>query len=90
MPPASAFTYGLIKYDFAWWASLDDAGCRIVTRFKSNTRLTVVAEKRVSKDGPILSDRIGYLPARLAASRTNPFQAPVREIRLRIDSVPDT
>ena len=40
--------------------------CRIVTRFKSNTRLTVVAENRVSEDGPILSDRIGYL----AASRT--------------------
>ena len=57
-----------------------------MTRFKSNTRLTVVAENPVSKDGPILSDRIGYLPTRLAASRTNPFQAPVREIRVRIES----
>ena len=52
-----------------------------MTRFKSNTRLTVVAENRVSEDGPILSDRIGHL-----ASRTNPFQAPVREIRVRIES----
>ena len=57
-----------------------------MTRFKSNTRLTVVAENRVSKDSAILSDRIGYLPERLAASRSNPFQVPVREIRVRIAS----
>src|SRR5271166_4284660 len=76
LPIAAGATYvfDLGYYDFVWWARLDDAGCRIVTRFKSNTRLIVVAENRVSKDGPILSDRIGYL----AASRTNPFQAPVR------------
>lgn len=88
LPIAAGATYvfDLGYYDFAWWARLDEAGCRIVTRFKSNTRLTVVAENGVSKDGPILSDRIGYLPARLAASRTNPFQAPVREIRVRIAS----
>ena len=84
LPIAAGATYvfDLGYYDFAWWARLDDAGCRIVTRFKSNTRLTVVAENPVSEDGPILSDRIGYL----AASRTNPFQAPVREIRVRIES----
>src|SRR5271166_6276669 len=84
LPIAAGATYvfDLGYDDFVWWARLDDAGCRIVTRFKSNTRLIVVAENRVSKDGPILSDRIGYL----AASRTNPFQAPVREIRVRIES----
>lgn len=88
LPIAAGATYvfDLGYYDFAWWARLDDAGCRIVTRLKSNTRLTVVAENRVSKDGPIVSDRIGYLPTRLAASRINPFQAPVREIRVRIAS----
>ena len=88
LPIAPGATYGfdLGYYDFAWWARLDDAGCRIVTRLKSNTRLTIVAENRVCTDGTILSDRIGYLPARLAASRTKPFQAPVREIRLRIES----
>lgn len=88
LPVAAGATYvfDLGYYDFAWWARLDDAGCRIVTRFKSNTRLTVVAENRVSKDSSILSDRIGYLPERLAASRSNPFQVPVREIRVRIAS----
>lgn len=79
----ATYVFDLGYYDYAWWAKLDEAGCRIVTRFKSNTPLAVVADNRVTKGGPILSDRTGYLPARLAASRTNPFQAPVREIRVR-------
>ena len=33
-----------------------------------------------------LSDRIGYLPARQARSRANPFQDPVRELRVRTES----
>ena len=37
-------------------------------------------------DGPILSDRIGHLPARLGSGRSNPFNDPVREVRLRLDS----
>jgi hypothetical protein len=91
MPIAAGATYvfDLGYYDYAWWAKLDAAGCRIVTRLKSNTPLTVVAEHCVKgvEDGPaILSDRIGYLPKRLAASRANPFQEPVREIRVRIQS----
>jgi hypothetical protein len=82
----ATYVFDLGYYDYAWWASLDDAGCRIVTRLKSNTRLRFVAENPLDKNGPILSDRVGYLPARLAASRINPFQAPVREIRVRIAS----
>ena len=82
----ATYVFDLGYYDYAWWAKLDDAGCRIVTRLKSNTRLTIVAESRVSEGGAILSDRVGYLPDRLAANRTNPFQAPVREICVRIDS----
>ncbi|MBW9076314.1 transposase, partial [Agrobacterium deltaense] len=43
MPIASGATYvfDLGYYDFGWWAKLDKAGCRIVTRFKSHTPLTV-------------------------------------------------
>jgi hypothetical protein len=84
--PGATYVFDLGYYDYAWWAKLDDAGCRFVTRLKSNTRLTIVTQNRVSKGGSILSDRIGYLPARLAASRSNPFQEPVREICVRIDS----
>jgi hypothetical protein len=88
LPIAAGATYvfDLGYYDYAWWAKLDDAGCRIVTRLKSNTRLRIVARHRVKRGGAILSDCIGYLPARLAANRSNPFQAPVREIRVRIGS----
>ena len=62
------------------------AGCRFVTRLKKNTPLTVVQENRVPKNSNILSDRIGHLPARLAKSRKNPLQVPVREIRVIIDT----
>ena len=81
----ATYVFDLGYYNYAWWAELDAKGCRIVTRLKSNTPLTVVANNPV-KDAAILSDRIGHLPSRLAASRDNPFREPVREIRVRIDS----
>ena len=52
----ATYVFDLGYYDFAWWARLDNAGCRIVTRFKSNTRLTVVAENPVRDDGPVGCD----------------------------------
>jgi hypothetical protein len=33
----ATYVFDLGYYDYAWWAKLDAAGCRIVTRFKSNT-----------------------------------------------------
>jgi hypothetical protein len=84
--PGATYVFDLGYYDYAWWAKLDDAGCRIVTRFKSNTPLAVVAELPVPADGSILSDRIGHLPARQKNSRRNPFQDPVREIRVKTDT----
>jgi hypothetical protein len=82
--PQATYVFDLGYYDYAWWARLDRAGCRIVTRLKANTRLTLTAETILAGGGPILSDRIGHLPQRLAASRNNPFADPVREIRVRI------
>ena len=52
---------------------------------KKNTPITVVSENRVGSDTNILSDRIGYLPARLSTTRQNPMRVPVRELRVRID-----
>jgi DDE family transposase/uncharacterized protein DUF4372 len=88
MPIEAGATYAfdLGYYDYGWWAELDDAGCRFVTRLKKNTPLTVVHENSVPQDSNILSDRIGHLPARLAKSRQNPLQVPVREIRLVIET----
>lgn len=76
----ATYVYDLGYYDYGWWAKLDDAGCRFVTRLKKNTPLTVVHENRVPRNGDILSDRIGHLPKRLAGRRDNPMQVPVREI----------
>jgi Transposase DDE domain len=80
------YVYDLGYYDYGWWAELDDAGCRFVTRLKKNTPFTAVHENRVPTGSNILSDRIGHLPARLAKSRNNPLQVPVREIRVIIDT----
>jgi len=84
--PGATYVFDLGYYDYGWWAKLDAAGCRIVTRFKSNTPLTVVKNLPVPKGGLILSDRIGYLPARQAKSRRNPMQDPVREVRVKTET----
>jgi IS4 transposase len=84
--PGATYVFDLGYYDYAWWAELDAVGCRIVTRFKSNTPLDLVKELAVEKGGQILSDRIGFLPARQAKSRHNPMQAAVREVQIAADS----
>jgi IS4 transposase len=82
----ATYVFDLAYYDFAWWSDLDAAGCRIVTRLKVNTKLSMVAENTVAKNSNILSDRIGHLPQRMARNRRNPFQDPVREVRVRTDT----
>jgi IS4 transposase len=76
MPISAGATYvfDLGYYDYGWWAKLHAADCRIVTRLKVNTKLSVVAESAVVKGANILSDRIGHLPQRMARHRRNPFQ----------------
>lgn len=84
--PGATYVFDLGYYDYLWWATLDAAGCRIVTRFKSNTPLDVVKELAVAPGSNILSDRIGFLPARQAKSRRNPMQDAVREVRITTDT----
>jgi hypothetical protein len=84
--PGATYVFDLGYYDYAWWAKLDQVGCRIVTRFKANTPLAVLEELRVEEDGSILSDRIGHLPSRQAKSRKNPFQNPVREVCVKTET----
>jgi hypothetical protein len=82
----ATYVFDLGYYEFAWWAKLDGAGCRIVTRLKANTPFKLVEDRRVAAGTSILSDRTGYLPKRLAASRKNPMSALVREIEVRIET----
>lgn len=82
----ATYVFDLGYYDYAWWARLDAAQCRIVTRFKANTPLQTVEERPVPPEGHILSDRVGYLPARQAQNRRNPLEDPVREVRVKTDT----
>jgi hypothetical protein len=84
--PGATYVFDLGYYDFGWWAALHAQGCRFVTRLRSNTRVMVVHENEVPDGSNVRSDRIGHLPERMAASRTNPFQDPVREIEVEIES----
>jgi hypothetical protein len=82
----ATYVFDLGYYDYGWWATLDQAGCRIVTRLKTNTPFKIFADRPVPPGSSILSDRTGYLPRRLAASRNNPMPGLVREIRVEIES----
>jgi IS4 transposase len=84
--PGATYVFDLGYYDYAWWAELDALGCRIVTRFKSNTPLHAVEELPVPEQGNILSDRIGFLPARQAGRRRNPMGDAVREVRVTTET----
>lgn len=78
----ATYVFDLGYYDFGWWAELDQAGCRIVTRLKSNTPFEAVQDRAVPQGCSVLSDRIGYLPKRLAACRRNPMAGLVREVQV--------
>jgi hypothetical protein len=90
--PGATYVFDFGYYDYAWWAKLDAAGCRIVTRLKANTPLRVTETRPLPSGdlggGPILSDRTGHLPARKGKGRANPMTKPVREVRVRIDTGP--
>ena len=90
--PGATYVFDLGYYDYGWWAELDAAGCRIVTRFKANTPLRVETERQIepgaeaTASATVLSDRTGYLPARQANNRHNPMQRLVREVTVRIET----
>lgn len=84
--PGATYVFDLGYYDYRWWAKLDAQGCRLVTRFKSNTPLKLIKALPVPKGSTVLSDRIGFLPARQANSRRNPMSDAVREVRVATET----
>lgn len=80
LAPGATYVFDLGYYDYAWWAKLDAAGCRIVTRFKTNTPLHEARDMPLQPRSGVVSDRIGFLPTRQAGSRKNPMQKAVREV----------
>lgn len=84
--PGATYVFDLGYYDYAWWARLSEAGCRVVTRFKKNTPLYLLEELVVPKNSTVLSDRIGFLPTRQGNNRKNPMRDAVREVRVKTDT----
>jgi hypothetical protein len=82
----ATYVFDLGYYDYAWWKEMHQAGCRIVTRLKTNTKLTVTRERLMPPGGPILADRIGTLPKRQKHKRRNPMDCEMREVVVRIDT----
>lgn len=87
--PGATYVFDLGYYDYGWWAKLDGAGCRIVTRLKQNTPLREAEDRPVPAGGAILCDRVGFLPQRLGSGRRNPMrETPVREVQVQLDTGP--
>jgi hypothetical protein len=85
--PGATYVFDLGYYAFAFWAKLDAAGCRFVTRLKINTPVSVLRNRRVPKAAEhILKDQIVSLPQRLSSTRTNPYEAAVRLVTVRIST----
>ena len=82
----ATYVFDLGYSDFAFWARLDALGCRLVTRFKTNTPLNGPRDLPLPLGSTPLSDRIGFLPARQAMNRKNPMQDAVREIVVKTES----
>jgi hypothetical protein len=83
----ATYVFDLGYYDYAWWAKLHEAACRIVTRFRAPTPLLDAIEQPVPAEAAdIVSDRIGFLPQRQMKNRRNPMSAAVREIVVRIST----
>ena len=82
----ATYVFDLGYYDFAFFAKLDALGCRLVTRFKTNTPLNAPRDLSLEPGTTVLSDRIGFLPARQAMNRKNPMQDAVREIVVKTET----
>jgi IS4 transposase len=84
--PGATYVFDLAYYDWSWWARLERAGCRFVTRLKSHTRTALVAERAVPAGDTVVADRIVRLSPRLRTTGRNPIDHPVREVHIRLDS----
>ena len=84
--PGATYVFDKGYYDFGFWNALDAEGCRFVTRLKKNSPTRLIETRAVDPEGPVLADRVVRLSTRLASSRKNPFDKPVRLVDVRIDS----
>lgn len=88
MPIEAGVTYAfdLGFYDFGWWAEIDAAGAKFVTRLKKNTRTRVLETRKLPAGSAILADLVVRLPERMARSRNNPMRKPLREVHVKLET----
>lgn len=82
--PGASYVFDKGYCDHGWWRSLDKAGCRFVTRPKTNLRLDVVASldppAKTGNGFTVLRDEIGHHAAGGTA-----LDFPLRRLTLAID-----
>ena len=84
--PHATYVFDLGYFHYAWWASLNDAGCRFVTRLKKKTAFEIIKARALPEGSALLYDRIGRFTQRLSGTRKNPYAQPVREIGVILDT----
>ena len=83
--PGATYVYDKAYVDYGWWHRLHQAGCRFVTRPKTNVPFTVVKERRVGKrmrQASIVRDTL----VRLASQQRPRLPILLRRIVLRRDN----
>jgi len=76
---AGATSCSIGLFDYAWWhGSIKRTAA--LSALQSNTKLLKAKDMPLVPGSDVLSDRIGFLPGRLASSRRNPMQVAVREV----------
>lgn len=87
MPVAEGATYVFDKgyYHYAFWAKIDAAGGRFVTRLKTNSPTRTILEQKPEGEA-IRRDAIVALNERLSTTRANPMARPLRLIEAGISS----
>jgi hypothetical protein len=83
--PGATYVFDMGYYSFVWWAKIDAAGSRFVTRLKKHTPTRVLEERPLASGGKIIADRVMRLPVRLMHGR-NPLHGNMREVHVVIDS----
>ena len=71
--PGATYVFDLGYYDFGWWAKLDEAGCRIVTRFKSQyAACTCRSSSRSQAGRPSCPTASAFCPRAMAEAAITP------------------
>jgi len=81
----ATYVFDLGYYDYAWWAELDDADCRIVTRFKKIRRCIRPHPCLSSLQWVFVSDSIGSCRA-VRPKPQKPHVGAVREIVVTMET----